>query len=88
MPNARSAAWTHESCNRSAWVGPGDPCPICEAEAQQNVTSPRFEHVAGTVEPDRGDGLHWLCCVDCGELWAERNNGSFAKGKRYCDAAT
>lgn len=27
------AAWTHENCNRSGWIGPGEPCPICEDEA-------------------------------------------------------
>ena len=42
------------------------------------------QHAAGEVLPDRGDGLHWLRCVDCGREWAEKDSGAFAKGSRYC----
>lgn len=31
-PNKGASEWSHESCNRSSWVGPGEPCPLCEDE--------------------------------------------------------
>ncbi len=41
-------------------------------------------HVAGVELPDRGDGLHWLRCVECGREWAEKDSGAFAKGSKVC----
>ena len=41
-------------------------------------------HARGYVLLDRGDGLHWLRCVDCGREWAERDNGTVVKGSRSC----
>lgn len=43
-------------------------------------------HARGEVLPDRGDGLHWLRCVECGKEWAERDSGAFARGSRVCKA--
>ena len=44
----------------------------------------QVEHHAGEVLPDRGDGLHWLRCVECGREWAEKDSGAYAKGSRRC----
>lgn len=41
-------------------------------------------HPAGDVLADRGDGLHWLSCVECGREWAERDDGSLADGNAEC----
>jgi len=41
-------------------------------------------HRAGYVLPDKGDGLHWLKCIDCGREWAEKDSGAFARGSRTC----
>lgn len=30
MSTRGACEWSHESCNRSGWVGPGEPCPVCE----------------------------------------------------------
>ncbi len=44
----------------------------------------RYPHAAGIVLPDRGDGLHWLRCDECGREWAEKDSGAFAKGSKVC----
>jgi hypothetical protein len=41
-------------------------------------------HQRGDVMPERGDGLHWLKCPECGREWAEKDSGAFAKGSRVC----
>lgn len=43
-------------------------------------------HPCGIVLPDRGDGLHWLRCPDCGREWAEKDSGAFVKGSKRCKA--
>jgi hypothetical protein len=42
------------------------------------------QHNAGLPCDDRGDGLHWLVCCDCGEQWAENDDGSLAAGSGVC----
>ena len=41
-------------------------------------------HQSGHILPDRGDGLHWLRCVDCGREWAENDRGTFKRGSKVC----
>jgi hypothetical protein len=41
-------------------------------------------HTGGFPMDDRGDGLHWLTCVDCGQEWAEKDDGSHAAGQLEC----
>lgn len=41
-------------------------------------------HSQGEVMPNRGDGLNWLRCIECGRDWAEKDSGAFAKGSRTC----
>lgn len=45
-----------------------------------------WPHPAGYVLDDRGDGLHWLRCCDCGREWAEDDEGTLAKGSSLCGA--
>jgi hypothetical protein len=41
-------------------------------------------HPQGAVLPDRGDGLHWMECTDCGAEFAERDDGTLVAGPEMC----
>lgn len=57
---------------------------IAIAESALDGSVGPIPHPAGYVLRDRDDGLHWLRCVDCDREWAEKDDGSFAKGSRFC----
>ena len=43
-----------------------------------------MRHQVGIVLPDRGDGYHWLKCIECGREWAENDRGTHVKGSKVC----